>query len=44
VQEQVRQIDTDLPIGEVYWVGDAFQQSVARQRFRISLLSSFGTM
>lgn len=44
VQDQVRRLDADLPIGETYWVGDAFRQSIARQRFETFLLSSFGIM
>lgn len=44
VQAQVRRLDASLPIGESFWVGDAFRQSVARQRFETVLLSSFGLM
>lgn len=44
VQAQVRRLDADLPIGEIYWVADAFRQSIARQRFQAFLLSSFGIM
>jgi putative ABC transport system permease protein len=44
VQTQVRRLDPNLPIGEVFWVGDAFRRSVARQRFQAVLLSSFGIM
>jgi ABC-type antimicrobial peptide transport system permease subunit len=40
----VRRLDADLPIGEIYWVADAFRQSIARQRFQAFLLSSFGIM
>jgi predicted permease len=42
VQTQVRRLDAALPIGEAYWVRDAFRQSIARQGFQASLLSSFG--
>jgi putative ABC transport system permease protein len=44
VQSQVRRMDPSLPIGETYWVGNAFRQSVARQRFQALLLSSFGIL
>lgn len=44
VQAQVRHLDPDLPIGESYWVADAFRQSVARQRSQAVLFSSFGIM
>ncbi|MGW8265760.1 MAG: ABC transporter permease [Longimicrobiales bacterium] len=44
VQRQVRRLDPGLPVGESYWVADAFRQSVARQRFQAFLLSSFGVM
>lgn len=44
VQRQVRRLDPRLPVGESYWVADAFRQSVARQRFQAFLLSSFGLM
>lgn len=42
VQLQVRRLDPTLPIGESFWVGDAFRDSVGRQRFQTLLLSSFG--
>jgi putative ABC transport system permease protein len=44
VQSQVRSMDPNLPIGEIFRVGDAFRQSVARQRFQALLLSSFGVL
>jgi putative ABC transport system permease protein len=44
VQTQVRRLDPTLPIGEAYWVRDAFRQSIARQRFQTFLLSCFGIM
>jgi predicted permease len=42
VQLQVRRLDPTLPIGESFWVGNAFRDSVGRQRFQTLLLSSFG--
>jgi predicted permease len=42
VQRQVRRLDPSLPIGQAYWVRDAFRQTVARQRFQALVLSSFG--
>jgi hypothetical protein len=44
VQEEVRARDPSLPVGEAYWVADALRQSVAGQRFRALLLSSFGIL
>ena len=44
VQDRVRTLDPSLPVGEAFWVRDAFRQSVAGQRFRALLLSSFGTL
>jgi len=44
VQSQVRRLDPELPVAESFWVADAFRQSVARQRFQTSLLSSFGML
>ena len=44
VQTQVRRLDPIVPIGEAYWVRDAFRQSIARQGFQTFLLSSFGIM
>lgn len=44
VQAQVRQMDPNLPIGEAFWVRDAFHQSVGRQRFQTILVSSFGML
>jgi putative ABC transport system permease protein len=42
VQHEVRRLDASLPVGESFWVRDAFQRTVARQRFQTLLLSSFG--
>lgn len=42
VQHEVRRLDASLPVGESFWVRDAFHQTVARQRFQTLLLSSFG--
>lgn len=42
VQLQVRRLDPTLPIGETFWVGNAFRESVGRQRFQTFLLSCFG--
>jgi putative ABC transport system permease protein len=44
VQHEVRRLDSGLPVGESYWVRDAFRQTVARQRFQALLLSSFGVI
>lgn len=42
VQHEVSRLDAGLPVGESFWVRDAFRQTVARQRFQTLLLSSFG--
>lgn len=44
VQHEVRRRDAGLPVGESFWVRDAFRQTVARQRFQTLLLSSFGVI
>lgn len=44
VQHEVSRLDASLPVGESFWVRDAFRQSVARQRFQTLLLSSFGVI